>query len=111
MTSSTGDKHSDGFCYRLSVNYESDYGNHVDYLYLQENNLATVIEGLPAAVSHDLKPFYHEIREADGGTETRTFDYIKGKLFNDDSQAQTMAVAMEDFIRHPGHNIDIEPQS
>jgi SAM-dependent methyltransferase len=110
MTSSTGDINRDRFCYRLSVNYESDYGTHIDHLYVQEENLSTVIAGLPAAIGHDLKRFYHEIAEADGGPETRTFDYIKGKLFNDDSQAQTMAVAMEDFIRHPGHNIDIEPR-
>jgi SAM-dependent methyltransferase len=110
MASSTGDINRDRFCYRLSVNYESDYGTHIDHLYVQEGNLSTVIAGLPAAIGHDLKRFYHEIAEADGGPETRTFDYIKGKLFNDDSQAQTMAVAMEDFIRHPGHNIDIEPR-
>jgi SAM-dependent methyltransferase len=65
---------------------------------------------LPAAISHDVKLFYHEISEADGVTEARTFDYIKGKLFNDDNQAQTIPVAMQDFIRHPGHNINIEPR-
>jgi SAM-dependent methyltransferase len=110
MTPSTGDAHSDGFCYRLSVNYESDYGNHIDYLYIQEENLATVVEGLPAAISRDLKTFHHEIIKAGGSTEARTFDYIKGKLFNDDNQVQTIPVAMEDFIRHPGHNINIEPR-
>ena len=110
MTSSTGDKHSDGLCYCLSVNYESDYGNHIDHLYVPEDNLTTVIDGLPAAISHDVKPFYHEISEAGGVTEARTFDYIKGKLFNDDNQAQTIPVAMQDFIRNPGHNINIEPR-
>lgn len=110
MTSSTDDKHNDGFYYRLSVNYESDYGNHIDYLYLQEENLAAVIDGLPAVIGHDLKSYYHEINKAGSGTEARTFDYIKGKLFNDDEKVQTISVAMEDFIRHPGHNIDIEPR-
>ena len=96
--------------YRLSIHYESDYGNHSDYLFVQENNLAALIETLPAAISNDLKTFTEQAAEADDGVYARTYDYIKGKLFNNDNQVQTVPVALDDFIRHPGHNIDIEPR-
>ena len=90
------------FSYRLSIRYESDYGQHNDKLYIQQKNLSAVAETLPAAMSNDLNAF---------GDETfKTCDYIKGKLFNNNNQAQTIAVALEDFIRHPGHNINIEPR-
>jgi SAM-dependent methyltransferase len=88
--------------YRLSIRYESDYGQHRDDLYIQKNNLPAVIETLPAAIKNDLKTF--------GDEPSKTYDYIKGKLFNNDNMIQTMAVSEEDFIRHPGHNIDIEPR-
>jgi len=90
------------FSYCLSICYESDYGQHNDNLYIQQKNLSAVFETLPAAMSNDLNSF---------GDETcKTYDYIKGKLFSDNNQAQTIAIALEDFIRHPGHNIDIEPR-
>ena len=114
MTPSTGDSGGNAFAYRLSINYESDYGNHSDNLCVQENNLAAVIETLPAAICNDLKTFADETSEASDGvyarTYARTYDYIKGKLFNNDNQVQTVSVALDDFIRHPGHNIDIEPR-
>ena len=122
MTTSTGDTLADNlgdnqgkaYCYRLSIHYESDYGNHSDYLFVQENNLAALIETLPAAISNDLKAFADGSSEVnDGGytgTYARTYDYIKGKLFNNDNQVQTVPVALDDFIRHPGHNINIEPR-
>ena len=90
------------FSYRLSIRYESDYGQHNDKLYIQKKNLSAVAETLPAAMSNDLNSF---------GDETfKTCDYIKGKLFNNNNQVQTIAVALEDFIRNPGHNINIEPR-
>lgn len=110
MTPSTGDTRSNAFSYRLSIHYESDYGNHNDNLHIQENDLAAVIETLPAAIRNDLKTFGDDISEDNDGVYTRTYDYIKGKLFNNDKQAQTVYVALEDFIRHPGHNINIEPR-
>ena len=118
MTTSTGDAQVDnlgkGYSYRLSINYESDYGTHSDDLCVQENNLAAVIETLPAAICNDLKTFADETSEASDGVDTityaRTYDYIKGKLFNNDNQVQTVSIALDDFIRHPGHNIDIEPR-
>ena len=88
--------------YRLSIRYESNYGQHTDNLYIQQNNLHAVIEKLPAAIRNDLKTL--------GDETTKTYDYINGKLFNNDDQVQTIAVDQEDFIRHPGHNIDIEPR-
>ena len=88
--------------YRLSIRYESDYGQHCDNLYIQHNNLYTVIGTLPAAIRNDL--------ESSGDESAKTYDYIRGKLFNNDDQLQTIAIAQEDFIRHPGHNIDIEPR-
>jgi SAM-dependent methyltransferase len=114
MTRSTGDFGGNAFAYRLSINYESHYGNHSDDLCVQENNLATVIETLPAAICNDLKTFADNTSEANDGvcarTYARTYDYIKGKLFNNDNQVQTVSVALDDFIRHPGHNIHIEPR-
>ena len=92
----------DEVTYRLSIRYESDYGLHRDDLYIQKNNLPAVVETLPAAIRNDLETF--------GDEPSKTYDYIKGKLFNNDNKAQTIAVAQEDFIRHPGHNIDIEPR-
>ena len=88
--------------YRLSIRYESNYGQHTDNLTIQQNNLHAVIDKLPAAIRNDLKTL--------GDETTKTYDYINGKLFNNDGQVQTIAVDQEDFIRHPGHNIDIEPR-
>ena len=88
--------------YRLSIRYESDYGQHCDNLYIQHNNLHAVIRTLPAAIRNDLEP--------SGDESAKTYDYIRGKLFNNDDKVQTFAIAQEDFIRHPGHNIDIEPR-
>jgi SAM-dependent methyltransferase len=88
--------------YRLSIRYESDYGQHSDNLYVQQKNIQAVIKTLPAAIRNDLKTIDDET--------SRTYDYIRGKLFNNDDQVQTMAIAEEDFIRHPGHNINIEPR-
>jgi len=92
----------DEVSYRLSIRYESDYGQHSDDLYIQKDNLPAVIKTLPAAIRNDLKTF--------GDEASKTYDYISGKLFNNDNKVQTIAVAEEDFIRHPGHNIDIEPR-
>ena len=89
-------------CYRLSIRYESRYGQHNDTLYIQHKNMPAVIETLPAAIRNDLGSYADE--------SSKTFDYIRGKLFNNDNQVQTIAIAEEDFIRHPGHNIDIEPR-
>ncbi len=88
--------------YRLSIRYESDYGQHCDNLTIQHNNLHAVIGTLPAAIRNDL--------ESSGNENAKTYDYIRGKLFNNNDQVQTIAIAQEDFIRHPGHNIDIEPR-
>ena len=88
--------------YRLSIRYESDYGQHCDNLTIQHNNLHAVIGTLPAAIRNDL--------ESSGNENAKTYDYIRGKLFNNNDQVQTIAIALEDFIRHPGHNIDIEPR-
>ena len=88
--------------YRLSIRYESNYGQHIDNLYIQKNNLRAVIETLPAAIRNDLNALCDET--------SKTYDYIRGKLFNNDDQVQTFSIATEDFIRHPGHNIDIEPR-
>jgi len=96
--------HSGGYktSYRLSISYESDYGQHIDNLHIQQHNLNAVVANLPAAMRQDLNAF---------GDETdKTYDYIKGKLFNNDNQAQTFHIPLQDFIRHPGHNIDIEPR-
>lgn len=87
--------------YRLAIRYESNYGQHSDDLYIQRDNLPAVIKKLPAAIRNDLMSL--------GDETSKTYDYIRGKLFNNDGQVQTLAVAQEDFIRHPGHNIDIEP--
>ena len=106
MTISADDMPINDTSYRLSIDYESDYGNHSDCLYVQKQNLAAVIKTLPASISNDITAF-------DDGTSSvniKTYDYIKGKLFNNDNQLQTISVAMADFIRHPGHNIDIEPR-
>ena len=88
--------------YRLSIRYESDYGQHCDNLYIQHNNLHAVSGTLPAVIRNDL--------ESSGDESPKTYDYIRGKLFNNDDKVQTIAIAQEDFIRHPGHNIDIEPR-
>ncbi len=88
--------------YRLSIRYESNYGQHCDNLTIQHNNLHAVISTLPAAIRNDLASL--------GDESAKTYDYIRGKLFNNDDPVQTIAIALEDFIRHPGHNIDIEPQ-
>ncbi len=105
MTASTGDMPISDTSYRLSIDYESDYGNHSDCLYVQKQNLAAVIKTLPATISNDITLFY------DGtSSDIKTYDYIKGKLFNNDSQLQTISVALADFIRHPGNNINIEPR-
>jgi SAM-dependent methyltransferase len=90
------------FSYRLSIRYESDYGQHNDILYLQKNNLSAITATLPAAMSKDLNTSTDEPYIA--------HDYIKGKLFNNNNPAQTIVIALEDFIRHPGHNIHIEPR-
>ena len=115
MTTSTGDTLADNqgkaYSYRLSIHYESDYGNHSDYIFVQENNLAVLFETLPAAVSNDLKTFADGASEADDVLYARTYDYIKGRLFNNDNQVQTVTVALEDFITNPGHNINIEPRA
>ena len=106
MTTSADDMPINDTSYRLSIDYESDYGNHSDCLYVQKQNLAAVIKILPASISNDLTAF-------DDGTSSvniKTYDYIMGKLFNNDNQLQTISVALADFIRHPGHNIDIEPR-
>lgn len=94
--------------YCLSIRYDSDYGQHNDNLYIQQQNINAVIKTLPAAISNDLKTF----GDVDSKTDinSKTYDYIKGKLFNNDNQVQTIAIALEDFIRHPGHNINIEPR-
>jgi len=92
----------DEVSYRLSIRYESNYGQHIDNLYIQKNNIRAVIETLPAAIRNDLNTL--------GNETSKTYDYIRGKLFNNDDQVQTFAIATEDFIRHPGHNIDIEPR-
>jgi len=92
----------DEVSYRLSIRYESNYGQHIDNLYIQKNNIRAVIETLPAAIRNDLNTL--------GDETSKTYDYIRGKLFNNDDQVQTFAIATEDFIRHPGHNIDIEPR-
>lgn len=96
----------DEVSYHLSIRYESNYGQHSDNLYIQKNNLLAVIETLPAAIKNDLK---NDLETLNGNETAKTYDYIKGKLFNNDDQVQTMSIALEDFIRHPGHNIDIEP--
>ncbi len=88
--------------YRLSIRYESDYGQHNDNLYIQQKNLSAIAETLPAAMSKDLNSFTDE--------SYITHDYIRGKLFNNNNQAQSIVIALEDFIRHPGHNINIEPR-
>lgn len=88
--------------YRLSIRYESNYGLHIDNLYIQKNNLRAVIETLPAAIRNDLNAL--------GDETSKTYDYIREMLFNNNDHVQTIAVAQEDFIRHPGHNIDIEPR-
>jgi len=90
------------FSYRLSIRYESDYGQHNDNLYIQQKNLSAIVETLPAVMSKDLNSFADETYI--------THDYIRGKLFNNNNQAQTIVIALEDFIRHPGHNINIEPR-
>ena len=90
------------FSYRLSIRYESDYGQHNDNLYIQQKNLSAIAETLPAAMSKDLNSFTDE--------SYITHDYIRGKLFNNNNQAQSIVIALEDFIRHPGHNINIEPR-
>lgn len=90
------------FSYRLSIRYESDYGRHNDNLYIQQKNLSAIAETLPAAMSKDLNSFVDETYI--------THDYIRGKLFNNNNQAQTIVIALEDFIRHPGHNINIKPR-
>ena len=92
--------------YRLSIRYESDYGQHSDNLYVQENNFHAVIEKLPAAIRNDIRT---DLKILSGDENTKTYDYIKGKLFNNDDQVETFVIALEDFIRHPGHNINIEP--
>ncbi len=88
--------------HRLSIRYESNYGQHCDNLYIQHDNLNTVIATLPAVMRNDL--------ESSADSSAKTYDYIKGKLYNNDDQVQSISIALEDFIRHPGHNIDIEPQ-
>jgi SAM-dependent methyltransferase len=88
--------------YRLSIRYESKYGQHNDDLYIQHENMPAVIETLPAAISNDLN--------SSGDENAKTYDYIRGKLFNNDDRVQTIAIDEADFIRHPGHNIDIEPR-
>lgn len=88
--------------YRLSIRYDSDYGQHDDSLYILPKNLQSVIKTLPAVIRNDLNTL--------GDETSKTYDYIRGKLFNNDKQAQTIAIALKDFIRHPGHNIDIEPR-
>ena len=106
MTESTGNMKIDDSSYRLSIDYESDYGNHSDSLYVQKQNLASVIRTLPATICNDLNAGDNET----SNLNIKTYDYIKGKLFNNDNQVQTISVALADFIRHPGHNIDIEPR-
>ncbi len=106
VAASTGQRQINGTSYSLSIDYESDYGNHSDILYIQQNNLEAVIKTLPAAISNDLNTFDDET----SGTNIKTYDYIKGKLYNNDSQLQTKPVALDDFIRHPGHNLYIEPR-
>lgn len=106
MATSTDEKQFKDNLYRLSIDYESDYGNHSDNLYIQQTNLESVIKTLPAAISNDLITF----ADKTCSSNIKTYDYIKGKLFNNDNHVQTVPVAMDDFIKHPGHNINIEPR-
>jgi len=88
--------------YRLSIRYESDYGQHCDKLYIQHNNLHAVIGTLPAAIRNDLES------SGDGGA--KIYDYIKGKVFSNDIAAQTFSVSRVSFIHNPVNNITIEPR-
>lgn len=106
MATSTEETQFNDSSYRLSIDYESDYGNHSDNLYIQQTNLEAVIKTLPAAISNDLITF----ADRTYSSNIKTYDYIKGKLFNNDNHVQTVPVAMDDFIKHPGHNINIEPR-
>jgi SAM-dependent methyltransferase len=60
MTTSTDEIQLNDNSYRLSIDYESDYGNHSEKLYIQQKNLETVIKTLPAAISNDLNTFDDE---------------------------------------------------
>lgn len=88
--------------YCLSIRYESDYGEHIDNLYIQQQNIHGVIKTLPAAIANDLN--------VSKDINAKTYDYIKGKLYNNDDEIQTITIELEDFIRHPGHDINIEPR-
>ena len=57
-TSSSGtDKTTDQFSYRLSIRYESSYGQHTDNLHIEPHNLNTVLDNLPAAIHNDLTAY------------------------------------------------------
>lgn len=92
--------------YLLSIDYESHYGAHSDKVFIQHENLHATIKSLPAAISNDFESYSGDT----SNTDIKTCDYIKGRLFNDDKQLQIVLVALSDFIRHPGHNIYIEPR-
>jgi SAM-dependent methyltransferase len=92
--------------YSLSVQYDSDYGHHVDHLYIQKQNLEAVISTLPAAIQKDLHDYVH----GENSETIKTFDYVKGKLFSNDHQAQTVSIEQDSFIRSPGGSIHIEPR-
>jgi len=98
--------HSDA-CYRMSIHYESDYGDHQDQLFVQQENLHSVIGKLPAAMRNDLLAGTNTVSDE----SAKTLDYIKGKLFSNDAAAQTVSVPEETFIRRPGNNITLEPRA
>lgn len=87
--------------YRLCIRYDSKYGQHVDNTIVQKQHLSTVLDALPAVMKADLNTFEDDT--------SKTYDYIRGKLFNNDMEAQSIRIPQDDFIRHPGHNVDIEP--
>lgn len=107
MTSLTQAEQTGPGCYRLSIQYDSDYGYHQDHLYVQQHSIATVIENLPAAMRTNLQSSLSP--NSNGSKET--WDYIKGKLFSNDAAAQTVRVSDEAFIRHPINNVTIEPRA
>jgi SAM-dependent methyltransferase len=93
-------------CYRLSIHYDSDYGHHRDELFVQQENLPAVSAKLPAAMRNDV--LASDDTCSDKGT--RTFDYIKGKLFSNDLAAQVISIPEQSFVCSPGNNIKLEPR-
>jgi len=75
-------------------------------VYVSEQNFSETISKLPALVKNDIETYCVK----DNNFTNKTFDYIKGALFNDDTDIQKLITENSRFRRNPGDNTVIEPR-